>query len=260
MTSKRSLALAVVAISLLAACKDKPAEKAAAIHITDDTPKTDYSITGSWTGLFEHDTEEKRKDEKTGEWVVTTSNKITLFIDQMLDGSISGRSVCAGNERAFEGIYTEDGDKIEATLKEPGDHKNDGTFTLVISKSDKTLTGKWKPINGTSGGRHYTLERKNFKYEASHGQHPEVSTRLLTQEDVNNKLKDELRFMRNEVYARHGYCFKLPEMREQFEGFDWYMPVSTDVRKKLTSIEVKNEVLIKHFEQYAEESYDDFGR
>ncbi|WP_375303723.1 hypothetical protein [Niastella sp. OAS944] len=45
-----------------------------------------------------------------------------------------------------------------------------------------------------------------------------------------------------------------------FDGADWYIPVSTDVRSKLSAIEVKNEKLIKNFEQYAEESYDDYGR
>jgi hypothetical protein len=49
-------------------------------------------------------------------------------------------------------------------------------------------------------------------------------------------------------------------VREWFDGQDWYMPISTDVRKKLTAIEIKNEKLIKQFEKYADESYDDFGR
>ncbi len=84
--------------------------------------------------------------------------------------------------------------------------------------------------------------------------------RLLTSDDVNNLYKDDLRYMRNEIYARHGYSFKLKEVREWFDNEDWYMPVSTDVRKKLTAIEMKNEKLIKHFEKYAEDNYDDYGR
>jgi hypothetical protein len=38
------------------------------------------------------------------------------------------------------------------------------------------------------------------------------------------------------------------------------MPISTDVRNKLTALEKQNEKTIKHFEQYAEEASDDFGR
>ncbi len=84
--------------------------------------------------------------------------------------------------------------------------------------------------------------------------------KLLVSEDVNNLYKDELRAMRNEIYARHGYSFKRREMRDMFDKKDWYMPISTDVRKKLTALEIKNEKLIKQFEKYAEDNYDDFGR
>jgi YARHG domain len=103
------------------------------------------------------------------------------------------------------------------------------------------------------------LTRKNFAYNTQAGKYPESSARLLTSDDVNNLYKEDLRRMRNEIYARHGYAFKLREVRGWFDEEDWYMPISTDVRNKLTSIEKQNEQLIKHFEKYAD-TYDDFGR
>jgi hypothetical protein len=260
MTPDRSIVLTSIALCCLAACKQKPAAKPASVAASHAISQPVTSVTGTWTGLFEHDHEEKKFDKATGDSVVSADNKITLFIDQMEDGDISGYSICAGNDRAFTGSYEENDDKITATLKEPGDHKNDGVFELVISKNNRTLTGTWKPYKPTTGGRHYNLVRKNFKYNASLGEHPEASMRLLTADDVNNLYKDELRFIRNEIYARHGYSFKLAEVRQMFEGFDWYMPISTDVRKKLTAVEVKNEEMIKHYEKYAEEAYDDYGR
>jgi len=145
-------------------------------------------------------------------------------------------------------------------LQEPGDNKYDGVFELEIGKNNGALSGKWTPYNKTQIGRHFTLERKAFKYNSSFGEYPQASLRMLTSEDVNNMYKEELRHMRNKIYARHGYSFKLREMRALFDGEDWYMPVSTDVRNKLSAIEVKNEKLIKNFEQYAEDSYDDYGR
>jgi hypothetical protein len=260
MTPKQWIFVSISVVCCLTACKEKPAPKPikkAASHAMNE-PVT--SVTGTWTGLFEHDREEMVLDKATGDSISASSNKITLFIDQLEDGNIKGYSVCAGNDRPFTGSYEEDDERIKATLQEPGDHKNDGIFELVISKTNRTLSGKWTPYNKAKGGRHYTLTRKNFKYNATLGNHPETSMRLLTAEDVNNLYKDELRYMRNEIYARHGYSFKLSDVRQMFEGFDWYMPVSTDVRKKLSSVEVKNEKLIKNFEKYAEESYDDFGR
>jgi YARHG domain len=156
--------------------------------------------------------------------------------------------------------YTEDGDKITAMVKEPGDNKYDGVFELVISKNPLSLTGTWTPVNSIQPGRHYSLIRKNFTYNATAGQYTESSVKLLSSDDVNNLYKDELRLMRNEIYARHGYSFKLKDVREMFDDKDWYMPISTDVRKKLSPIEIKNEQLIKHFEKYAEDNYDDYGR
>ena len=66
--------------------------------------------------------------------------------------------------------------------------------------------------------------------------------------------------MRNEIFARHGYCFKKKNLRELFEDKDWYIPNTVDVKKDLTDIEKKNIALIKRFEKYAEEYGDDFGR
>lgn len=240
----------VVLFSFMAGCKDHSgsnvSKDTAASH-TLSSPLT--SVTGTWCGIFE-----------PTDITQQSGNKITLFIDQMQDGQMFGYSVCAGIDRPFKGTYTEDGDKITATLKEPGDNKNDGVFDLVITKSPLSLSGTWKPLNPALVGHRYNLVRQNFAYDPTAGRYKETSTRLLTSDDVNNLLKDELRLMRNEIYARHGYSFRLKEVRELFDGQNWYMPISTDVRKRLTAIENKNEKLIKQFEKYAEDSYDDYGR
>lgn len=218
------------------------------------------SITGTWCGMFEPAGDVRILDKVSGDSIPAPSNKITLFIDQMEDGAIFGYSVCAGIDRPFRGTYTEEGNKITATMKEPGDNKYDGVFELTISKEPLALTGKWTPNNHTQIARRYTLTRKNFAYYPTAGQYAGSSVKLLTTDDVNNLYKDQLRMMRNEIYARHGYSFKLRDMRELFDNQDWYMPVSTDVRKQLTATELKNEKIIRQFEKYAEENYDDYGR
>jgi hypothetical protein len=259
MTPKNLLFVALTVIVSFTACKDKPADKpvkpaTGAIGSAALLSQPLTSVTGSWTGMFEPDVAPQNSDS------FYPANKITLFISHLEDGNISGYSICAGNERPFSGAYEEKNGVIKASLQEPGDNKYDGVFELEIDKESKKLTGKWSPFNNALTGRHYNLERKNFKYDTSLGEDPQASSRLLKAEDVNNLLKDELRHMRNEIYARHGYSFKLKEVRKMFESQDWYMPVSLDVRKNLTPIEVKNEKLIKNFEKYAEESYDDYGR
>jgi hypothetical protein len=266
MTPKNLVLVTLMVVGSVMACKednknklaDKPLEKSMAIEQSLSQPLT--SITGSWTGAFERDIEEKAEDKETGESYTVPANKITLFITSLEDGNISGYSVCAGNQRSFSGSYEQEGNNIKASLQEPGDNKYDGVFELTIAKENHTLTGKWTPFDKAQGSRHYNLQRKNFKYDTALGEYPEASTRLLTADDVNNLIKEDLRYMRNEIYARHGYSFKVKDVRQRFDAQDWYMPVSTDVRKKLSSIELKNEKLIRNFEKYAADSYDDFGR
>ncbi|MBK8290124.1 MAG: YARHG domain-containing protein [Flammeovirgaceae bacterium] len=79
-------------------------------------------------------------------------------------------------------------------------------------------------------------------------------------DDVENLLPAELEFMRNEIYARHGYSFKDREDRMQFDSIDWYIPMGIDIRDKLTDIEVQNIDLVYTYEEYYNESYDDYGR
>ncbi len=261
MTSAKWLMPLLVLSFFSPSCK----HRSAASVVRDSTvahtlaaPET--SVTGTWCGMFEPPSGSKEFDKESGDSIPVASNKMTLFIDQMEDGAMFGYSVCAGSDRPFRGEYTEDGDKITATLKEPGDNKHDGVFELVITKKPLSLTGKWTPFRPSQGNRHYTLARRNFAYYNTAGQYTESSVKQLGDDDVNNLYKDELRLMRNEIYARHGYSFKLRDMRELFDNEDWYMPVSTDVRKALTPIERKNEELIKRFEKHPTENDDDYGR
>lgn len=86
------------------------------------------------------------------------------------------------------------------------------------------------------------------------------STKLLTEEDIKNLKKLELEILRNTIFARHGYTFKKKSYRQFFDPVDWYIPVSADVSKDLTSIEKENIKLLERFEKYAEDNYDSFGR
>lgn len=60
---------------------------------------------------------------------------------------------------------------------------------------------------------------------------------------------EDLAYMRNEMYARHGMKFKDPAITEQFRVFKWYKPKYTSVDKFLTEIEQKNLRLIKELER-----------
>jgi hypothetical protein len=190
-------------------------------------------------------------------------NKITLLITKVIGDTIEGRSVVGGNDRPFSGMATLANGVYTIKAKEPGDDKYDGEFIMSFDeKNATTIKGNWKPYKeGSHGGaKDFALTRNSFKYLVDVGQYPQASKRLLKEEDVSNMMKEDLELMRNEIFARHGYCFKKKYLREQFEDKDWYIPNSVEVKDDLTDIEKKNIALIKKYEKYAEEYGNDFGR
>lgn len=73
----------------------------------------------------------------------------------------------------------------------------------------------------------------------------------LKEEDLLDKSCEELRIMRNEIYARHGRKFGNPKLRQHFLEQNWYDPKiePNDFRERLiTNVQNKNIEYIKHFE------------
>lgn len=186
--------------------------------------------------------------------------KITICLDRVIGKTVTGYSIVTGNERAFSGSWqvTEDGYRITAT--EPGDHPADGKFILTFVAKPKAIYGEWVPNDKKLGICEFNLPARDFKYDPKAGKYPQSSTKLLTEKDVENVKAAELRIMRNEIYARHGYSFKMADMGTHFDKLDWYMPVAVNIKTKLTPTEQKNAELIKRYENYSAEFYDAFGR
>jgi hypothetical protein len=204
-------------------------------------------------------------DPLLGCWVgMFGENKINISITERTATEAKGFTVCAGNFRPISGTVKADGEnRFLLSMDEPGDNKYDGhfEFTITLGGSQPLLSGTWKPfITGVVANREYSLMQKKFVYTPETGTYPQASARELTYEDVENLGSDELRVMRNEIYARHGYSFRDKAMRNVFDALEWYIPVGIDIRHQLTDAEVKNISLIYRYEKYAEENYDDYGR
>ncbi len=190
-----------------------------------------------------------------------TDKKITVRLDKIIGNTLEGYSVVSGNERAFSGWYKPlPTGNVELLVKEPGDDPTDGVFHFQVEASKPMLTGSWTPNNRSWAPVQLVLEKRDFKYNPHTGKYPQSSLKLLKSDDVSNMSAAELRIMRNEMYARHGYSFKLKDMQQYFDQQDWYMPVSTDVTGDLTKLEQKNEAMIKRYEDYTATHYDVFGR
>ena len=77
---------------------------------------------------------------------------------------------------------------------------------------------------------------------------PESSCRLLRKNELTNYTPKELRLMRNEIFADHGYIFKSEDLRNFFLEKDWYKPRFDNVNDSLNDIEKINISLIKSLE------------
>jgi YARHG domain len=209
----------------------------------------------------------KSINDLTGYYVgMFGKNKINMVIDEITETTIKGRSIVAGNDRPFSGTVAKEPSGIlyKITAKEPGDDTFDGAFDLRLMTATKEdgikLAGTWTANNKKYGKKEFSLQKQLFKYDTKNGMFPFTSERELTEKDVENRDKYELGIMRNEMYARHGYCFKNKEMRKYFDEQAWYMPMNVDIRTELSPAETKNEELLKRYEKYAADYYDEFGR
>jgi hypothetical protein len=188
-------------------------------------------------------------------------NKITMLIIKVQGDSIEGRSIVGGNDRPFLGTFVEKNGKYSISAKEPGDHPDDGVFSFSIDAANNdVVNGSWKPNNSKKTVKEYSLQRKKFEYKTDVGDFPQSSQRLLKAKDVENMMKEDLEFMRNEIFARHGFCFRKKNLRKEFEMQDWYVPNTVDIKGFLTDIEKKNIELIRRYEKYADEYGDEYGR
>lgn len=80
------------------------------------------------------------------------------------------------------------------------------------------------------------------------GIYPQGSLELLDYSDLYDLKPRELKIMRNEIFARHGFIFETEDMLDYFLSQSWYEPRYTNVNDKLSKIEKQNIDLIKRYE------------
>ncbi|MEQ8926437.1 MAG: YARHG domain-containing protein [Fulvivirga sp.] len=62
----------------------------------------------------------------------------------------------------------------------------------------------------------------------------------LSASELQDKSIDELRIIRNEIFARKGYIFNSEDLQKHFSAFDWYQPQYENVDSLLTDLDKKN--------------------
>lgn len=69
---------------------------------------------------------------------------------------------------------------------------------------------------------------------------PESSLRPLKEEELLVYTKAELRILRNEIYAFHGYTFDSQDLIEHFNTQSWYKPIGKEVIENMNKYEKQN--------------------
>ena len=216
------------------------------------------------------------KTPLNGLYEFTSPNRLSFVLNDMRDdGTFTAISVAAGNQRDVTGTWEQTDKGIRLVGKEPGDKPVDGTFDLVLVEKENLLSGTWTSNAESATPKKFVLKKSEFKYEPKIGQRSDKdeyfdfgrsgfdknpSVDVLKTADVENLTQPQIRMIRNLVFARHGYSFGSEDLRRVFEGYDWYMPRSNDVKADLTELEKKNLALLMRYEKYADKHYDEFGR
>ena len=84
-----------------------------------------------------------------------------------------------------------------------------------------------------------------------------LSTEEITDETLGAMFAEDLRVLRNEVYARHGRVFKDPELQKYFEAQAWYKANPEFKDDQLNEIEAKNLQKIRDAEETATSKFSE---
>lgn len=150
------------------------------------------------------------------------------------------------------------------------DHMTGDEFEFLVTYTFEKIDGDWYVTQGDYSGsgaedaestasfvKDYNHEFRakhrgtfaTYEYNGTPGDFPQASERLLNDDDLKGMSKKELRLMRNEIMARHGYTFASNDLKKHFEKELWYFPLFKDVSKNLSDIESKNVTFIQQHEK-----------
>lgn len=110
-----------------------------------------------------------------------------------------------------------------------------------FTKKTETINYDTSVNNENSYYDNNAIDESEYKYEY-------LREREMTYADVEGKSAEELRLMRNYIFARRGYIFESEDLKEYFEQFSWYVPLYYDVTPRLSDIEKYNVNFIKEYE------------
>lgn len=135
----------------------------------------------------------------------------------------------------------------------PGGPGKDYSYTYDANRQVLEVTNKGIDWDDEAETETFS-ETFNYYYLDSDGtligarMYPEASNDYLRQGDLLSYSSDQLRLMRNEIFAMYGYIFKSAELKNHFSSMKWYEPLYDNVDDLLSDVEKANVQLIKQME------------
>lgn len=83
----------------------------------------------------------------------------------------------------------------------------------------------------------------------------DVSTYHFSENDLRSLSAKDLTYLRNSIYARHGYVFKSQELNNYFKQFEWYHPDPNVTEAALNSVEKANAEFIRNYQNQNGKTY-----
>jgi hypothetical protein len=111
----------------------------------------------------------------------------------------------------------------------------------------------YKPAKNQKAIKLNAIEQKNVDLLAAREAKIRewFSTNVVTDETLGALFAEDLRVLRNEIYARHGRMFKDAKLQKYFETQSWYKSNPDFKDEQLNEIEVQNLAKIKEAEETA---------
>jgi hypothetical protein len=126
--------------------------------------------------------------------------------------------------------------------------KTNGEFVYYDGKDGRIkglkIYDSWSGEEGFEIGHRFNSIQSFYS-----GKFPQASYRLLSIEELRDMSINDLKIMRNEIFARYGYKFKTGgKMDSYFQQQDWYKKQHDNVNDFLTDLEKENIKLIQKVE------------
>ena len=111
----------------------------------------------------------------------------------------------------------------------------------------------YKPAKNQKAIKLNTTEQKNVDLLASYEAKIRewFSNNVVTDDTIGALFAEDLRVLRNEIYARHGRVFKDKKLQQYFEEQSWYKANPEFMDNQLNEVEVQNLAKIKEAEETA---------